>query len=199
MFRLSPKSLGFGLLALALPVVALAQAVVQSMQGDVKANGAAVTQEQRLTPGTALTTGPNSQIVMRFDDGQQVVLNQNTEFRIVDFRYNSPNARDDRSVFDLVRGALRVVTGAVARRNYASFQLRTPQATIGVRGTDFMVAITNPPFSSVLGGSAGVTSAAAPTVLGAATFGVAPSSPARATAFPASSVPAAATASFGTM
>src|SRR5215218_8559576 len=127
MLRLSPKSFVFGLLALALPMAALAQAVVQSMQGDVKANGAAVTQNQRLTTGTALTTGAKSQLVMRFDDGQQVVLNQNTEFRIIDFRMNQPNARDDRGVFDLVRGALRVVTGAVARRNQSGFQLRTPQ------------------------------------------------------------------------
>src|SRR3954467_15157873 len=127
MLRLSPKSFVFGLLAFALPMAALAQAVVQSMQGDVKANGTEVTQNQRLTAGTALATGANSQLVMRFDDGQQVVLNQNTEFRIVDFRMNQPNARDDRSVLDLVRGALRVVTGAVASRNRASFQLRTPQ------------------------------------------------------------------------
>src|SRR3954454_8206534 len=115
MRRLSPKSLVFGLLAFALPMVALAQAVVQSMQGEVKANGAAVTQDQRLTPGTALTTGANSQLVMRFDDGQQVVLNQNTEFRIVDFRYNSPPAKDDRSILDLVRGGFPVVTGSVNR------------------------------------------------------------------------------------
>src|SRR3954468_23894284 len=103
MLRLSPKSFVFGLLAFALPLAAMASAVVQSMQGDVKANGTAVTENQRLTPGTALTTGPNSQLVMRFDDGQQVVLNQNTEFRIVDFRMNQPNAKDDRSIFDLVK------------------------------------------------------------------------------------------------
>src|SRR4051794_28455182 len=105
MLRLSPKSLVFGLLALALPIAALAQAVVQSMQGDVKVNGAVVTKDQRLNAGAVITTGPNAQIVMRFDDNQRVVLNQNTEFRIVDFRFNSPNPKDDRSVLDLVKGA----------------------------------------------------------------------------------------------
>src|SRR4051794_39817639 len=117
MRRLLPKSFVIGLLALALPVAALASAVVQSMQGDVKANGVPVTQAQRLNPGTLITTGPNAQVVMRFDDNQQVVLNQNTEFRIVDFRFNSPNPKDDRSVLDLVKGALRIVTGTVANRN----------------------------------------------------------------------------------
>src|SRR5262245_14196922 len=128
-------------LAVVLPAAALASAIVQSVRGDAKAGNTALTQNQRLTPGQAIVTGPNAQAVLRFDDGQQVVLNQNTEFRIVDFRFSSDAPKDDRMVLDLVRGALRVVTGAVANRNRSAFQLRTPQATIGVRGTDFMVAI----------------------------------------------------------
>ncbi len=199
MLRLLPRSFVLGLLALALPMAAFASAVVQSTSGNVRANGAPVTQGQRLTPGTAVSTGANSQVVMRFDDGQQVVLNQNTEFRLVDFRFNSPNPKDDRSVLDLVKGALRVVTGAVARRNVASFQLRTPQATIGVRGTDFMVAIVNPAYVSVLSGSVGVTSSAGTAVFGAGSFGMVASSTALAVTVPAAAVPASVTASFTTM
>src|SRR5262245_4547028 len=104
MLRLLPKTFLFliGLVSLALPLAALATAVVQSMQGDVKANGQPVKQDQRFNPGTELSTGPNSQLVLRFDDNQRVVLNQNTVFRIVDFRFNSPNRSDDRTVLDLV-------------------------------------------------------------------------------------------------
>jgi ferric-dicitrate binding protein FerR (iron transport regulator) len=43
--------------------------------------------------------------------------------------------------------------------------LSTPQATIGVRGTDFMVMLTNPSFVSVLRGAIEVRNAA-----GTATF-----------------------------
>ena len=199
MLRLLPKSFVLGLLALALPFAALASAVVQSMQGDARANGQPVTQNQRLNPGTTLTTGANSQLVLRFDDNQRVVLNQNTEFRIVDFRFQSPNPKDDRSILDLVKGALRIVTGTVAGRNQASFQLRTPQATIGVRGTDFMVAIVNPLYVSVLSGSVGLTSSAGTLVVGAGTFATVASSSALAVAVPAASVPAAATSAFGAM
>src|SRR5688572_8560008 len=199
MTRLFPRSFVLGLLALALPMVTFASAVVQSTSGNVRANGAPVAQGQRLNPGTAMTTGQNSQVVMRFDDGQQVVLNQNSEFRIVDFRFNSGNPKDDRSILDLVKGALRVVTGAVANRNRASFQLRTPQATIGVRGTDFMVAIVNPAYVSVLNGSIGVTSSAGTAVFGPGAFGMVASSTALAVPVAATAVPASVTASFGTM
>jgi len=199
MFSLFSKRLAIGLLGLLLPIAALASAVVQSMQGDVRVNGTPVTLNQRLNPGAVLTTGANAQLVMRFDDNQRVVLNQNTQFRIVDFRYNTANPKDDRSVLDLVRGALRIVTGAVANRNRSAFQLRTPQATIGVRGTDFMVAIVNPAYVSVLAGSVGVTSAAGTTVFGAGAFGLVASSTALAVAVPASAIPAAVTGAFGTM
>jgi hypothetical protein len=199
MLRLSPRSFVLGLLALALPMAAFASAVIQSTSGDVRANGTQVAQGQRLTPGTAVSTGANAQVVMRFDDGQQVVLNQNSEFRLVDFRFNSPNPKDDRSIMDLIKGALRVVTGAVANRNRASFQLRTPQATIGVRGTDFMVAIVNPLYFSVLSGSIGATSSAGTAVFAAGSFGMVASSTALAAAVSAAAVPASVTGAFGAM
>src|SRR5262245_61043142 len=199
MIRLLPQTILVGLLSLVLPLAALASAVVQSMQGDVKANGQPVRQDQRLNPGTTLSTGPNSQLVLRFDDNQRVVLNQNTEFRIVDFRYNSANRADDRAVLDLIKGALRVVTGAISSRNPSGFQLRTPQATIGVRGTDFMVSIVNPLYVSVLAGSVGVTSSAGTLVVGAGAFATVASSAALAVTIPASAVPAAATSAFGSM
>ena len=199
MFRLLPKSFVFGLLAFALPMAAFAAAVVQSASGDVRANGTPITQNQQLNPGTAITTGANSQVVMRFDDGQQVVLQQNTEFRIVDFRYNESNAREDRSVFDFVRGALRIVTGAVGRRTPTAFQLRAPQATIGVRGTDFMVQIVNPLYVSVLQGAVGFTNAAGTAVIGAGSFGIVASAGTLAAAIPATALPAAVTTTFGTL
>jgi hypothetical protein len=199
MTKLFPKFFVFGLLALAFPLAVFANATVQSVSGNARAGSSQLTQGQRVNTGATLTTGPSSQVVLRFDDGQQVVLNQNTEFRIVDYRFSDGSAREDRSVFDLVKGALRVVTGAIGRRNPAAFQLRIPQATIGIRGTDFMVAIVNPGYFSVVSGSIGVTNAAGTTVLGAGAFGTVATAGTLAAAIPASAVPAAATGAFGTM
>ncbi len=189
-------------LAAALPLAAYANGVVQSMKGDVKAGpvgqtARTVAVDQRLTPGTAVVTGADAQVVLRFDDGQQVVLNQNTEFRIVDFRYDASDM--DRTVFDLVRGALRMASGAIAGRNRQVVALRTPQATIGIRGTDFMVALVNPAYISVLQGAVSVTNAAGTVALGAGTFGSVATSAALATAIPTSALPAAASAAFSSM
>ena len=191
-------------LAAALPLAAYANGVVQSMKGDVRAGpvgqtARTVAVDQRLTPGTAVVTGADAQVVLRFDDGQQVVLNQNTEFRVVDFRYEASDSKMDRTVFDLVRGALRMASGAIAGRNRQAVVLRTPQATIGIRGTDFMVALVNPAYVSVLRGAVSVTNAAGTVALGAGTFGTVATSAALATAIPASALPAAASAAFSSM
>ncbi len=191
-------------LAAALPLAAYANGVVQSMKGDVRAGpvgqtARTVAVDQRLTPGTAVVTGADAQVVLRFDDGQQVVLNQNTEFRIVDFRYDASDAKADRTVFDLIKGALRMASGAIVGRNRQAVALRTPQATIGIRGTDFMVALVNPAYVSVLQGAVSVTNAAGTVALGAGTFGTVATSAALATAIPASALPAAASAAFSSM
>ncbi|PYX59854.1 MAG: hypothetical protein DMG76_04365 [Acidobacteria bacterium] len=189
-------------LAVALPLAAYANGVVQSMKDDVRAGpvgqtARTVAVDQRLTPGTAVVTGADAQVVLRFEDDQQVVLNQNTEFRIVDFRYDASDV--DRTVFDLVRGALRMASGAIAGRNRQVVALRTPQATIGIRGTDFMVALVNPAYISVLQGAVTATNAAGTVALGAGTFGSVATSAALATAIPASALPAAASTAFSSM
>ena len=85
----------------------------------MRVGGAPVFQDQRVFQGSAVVTGPSSRVVLRFDDGGQVILDQNTEFRIADFRYS---AGSDRTIFDLVKGALRVVSGTIGRRSPGSFQ-----------------------------------------------------------------------------
>jgi hypothetical protein len=138
-------------------------------------------------------------VILRFDDGQQVVLNQNTEFRIVDFRYNEGDPRSDRTVFELLRGALRMVSGTIGSRNPQAVALRTPQATMGIRGTDFMVALVNPAYISVLQGAVTATNTAGTVAFGAGTVGSVATSATLAAAIPASALPAAASAAFGNL
>jgi hypothetical protein len=176
-----------------------AAANVQSVRGDVRAGSAQLAVKDRVTSGATVTTGAGAQVVLKFDDGQQVVLNENTVFKITDFRYREAEPRGDRAVFDLLRGALRMVTGLVGARNRENFQLRIPQATIGIRGTDFMVAIVNPAYTSVLHGAISVGNSAGTTVLGAGSYGMVASANALAASVSASSLPASVSSAFSSM
>jgi len=190
MFRL------LALLALAAPAVAHASAVVQAMFGDVRVGGAPAAQDQRIFRGTSVTTGIGARVVLRFDDGQQVVLDQNTEFRLTDFQFSSGSPREDRSIMDLVKGALRVVSGTIGRRSQDAFQLRTPQMTIGVRGTDFMVALVNPGYINVLQGSVVATNAGGTAIFQQGATGMALNSATVPAAVSGAQIPGAAITSF---
>jgi hypothetical protein len=140
---------GVGVLALALPLTALANIVVESLKGDVQASGAPVTAGQRLVAAVSVTTGPGAQAFLRFDDGMQIVLGENSLLRVIDFRFSSSGVTD-RAVFELLRGGARVVTGNVALKNPKQFFFRTPQTQLTVeRPADFSVALVNPAYITV--------------------------------------------------
>ena len=85
--------------------------------------------------GEVLTIGANSYAVVKLNDGTRMTLRPNTTMRIDEFVLDQPG-RSDSLVMNLLRGGLRVVTGAISKRGTAA-RLSTPTATVGIRGTDF--------------------------------------------------------------
>ncbi len=182
----------------------LASAVVESLSGDVRAGATPQTATalkvgQRLTAGSAVVIGAGSRAILRFDDGQAVLLNENTEFRIRTYNFTPAEPSKDSFVFDLLRGAMRTVTGALTSRNPRAYALNAPQATIGIRGTDFMVAIYNPAAVSVIQGLATVSNAAGLVAVQAGTIVSVASSTTLAIATSAAALPAGVTAGFSGM
>src|SRR5258708_19242084 len=172
---------------------------VQSFRGNVRVGNQQVNEGQEIAPGRTIQTGPGAQVVLRFADGQRVVLNENTDFRIVDYRYSEADPKADRSVFDLLKGGARFVSGLLGQRSRSSFQVRAPQATIGIRGTDFMAVIVNPLYLSVSVGSIASSNAAGTVAFGAGTFGTVGTAGTLATSITAAQLPAAASSAFGSM
>lgn len=180
---------------------AFGAAVVQDSKGDVRAGATPaqsepVTPNQRVLSGTSVITAPGSRVTLRFDDGQIVVLHEDTKFQIVEFYYQPQEPTADRAVFSLLRGALRVVTGALGKRNRDAFALHVSQATIGIRGTDFMVAIVNPTYLSVLKGTVTATNVAGTVAFEAETFGSIVTASTLPDSIPASVLPSAASSAF---
>jgi hypothetical protein len=181
----------------ALPMPSFANAVLTAVRGDVKAGPSVqalmqARENQSLSGGTTVTTGENSEATLQFEDGQRVTLGQNTEFRIVDYRYDRSLARNDRAIFDMLKGALRVVTGAIAQRNRIAWSLRTPNVTIGVRGTDFAVVHVNPTYLTVLQGVVTAANSAGTVAFGAGAISSIASSTTLPAAISASALPATA-------
>jgi hypothetical protein len=189
----------FAVAALLASAHAFADATLVDMRGDVRIGSHPALPQQKVASGATVTTGVGAQAVLKFEDQQQVVLDENTTFRITNFRYRAAEPRTDGAVFDLLRGALRFISGVVGARNPSVVQLRVPQATIGIRGTDFMVALVNPAYVNVLSGAISATNGGGAVVFGAGSIGQVASASALAVPIPASALPAAASGAFSNL
>jgi hypothetical protein len=188
-----------GIIALAVPFAALAGAIAEVVTRDVQANGTPVAQGQRLVPQTAITTGPGAQVHLRFDDGMQIVLHEQSLLRIVDFRHSASGVTD-RAVFELLRGAARVVTGKVALANPKQFFFRTPQSQFTVeRPADFSIALVNPAYVTVHAGTVLSSNGWGTVALGAGTTSTVATSAAAPAAISVSSLPATASAALSNL
>ncbi|SFD22511.1 FecR family protein [Thiohalospira halophila DSM 15071] len=88
----------------------------------------------RLYEGDAITTGPGARAQLRLSDEGLVQLAADTEYRIEHYR---AQGEERGAVTELVEGGLRTVTGAIGDDDPEDYQLDTPVATIGIRGTRF--------------------------------------------------------------
>jgi hypothetical protein len=80
-------------------------------------------------------TGETARLEITFNDATQLTLGEKAELALDKFVFN-PAARQG-SVDFAVRGAFRFLSGQVSKLASSQVNVRTPVATIGIRGTDF--------------------------------------------------------------
>jgi hypothetical protein len=128
--------LAIGLLA----PLAVQAASLRAVQGDVRlermGGGYTVQVGARIAEGDTIVTGDSGEAVIRLDDGALVLVRPGSTLTLA--------AYPPRSTGRVLKAALRLNTGAlrysskltgVQKRRDAEF--RTPNATVGLRGTDF--------------------------------------------------------------
>ena len=86
--------------------------------------------------GDTVVTGTDSAAQLQFLDGALVTLQAETRFRIDDYSYADGSAQD-RSIFSLLRGGLRTLSGLIGKVRHDAYRMETPVATVGIRGTDY--------------------------------------------------------------
>jgi len=119
-----------------------------------------------VTSGVMIRTGDNSHAVLKFEDGQIVALQANSTFLVREYIYNPQQVEKSNIVFSMFKGGMRFITGQIGHLNPRAFRLATPSATIGIRGTDFLVVLASDNmYNNVLSGSISVTNEAGITVI----------------------------------
>ena len=81
-----------------------------------------------------ITTFLAAELHLKMADGGYLSLRENTKITLTEYVANGDDK--DESLVDLAKGALRSVTGWIAKQRGNAYSVRTPMVTIGVRGTD---------------------------------------------------------------
>jgi hypothetical protein len=152
--------------------------------------------EQRLRAGDILAqravvaTGQGSTVVLRFDDGQVVALKSLSRFTVESYNFDPKNPGAGEIIMSLFSGGMRAITGLVGNTNRSAFALKTPVATIGIRGTDFFAALYQGLYAHPSSGAIGVTSTKGTGAFSAGEYSFTASSTVLPTSIPESALPA---------
>ena len=90
-----------------------------------------------ISTGETIATQGDTYGRIKFNDGTEVVLRPNTQFKIESFTYEEAEPAKDNIIFGLLKGGLRSVSGLISKRNRDKIQYTTSTATVGIRGTHF--------------------------------------------------------------
>ena len=77
---------------------------------------------------------------LTFDDDTKVSISEQSTLVIDDFIYD-PNAGTGKLAMNVALGTVRYSSGAIAANSRENVKLKTPTATISVRGTDFTMTV----------------------------------------------------------
>lgn len=111
--------------------------------------------------GEILNSGPGSFINVKFEDGGRILLRPKSRFQIEKYAFKAEtkkvparagvrapkketiveNVRESSAFFRLLKGGFRAVSGAIGKIQSANYRVKTPVATIGIRGTDYELYI----------------------------------------------------------
>lgn len=129
--------------------------------------------------GDTVRVGPASNVQIRFADGAVLSLRERSILRVDEYVWRGAADGSERSFLTLVAGGMRKVAGAIGKlRRDDRYGVRTATASIGIRGTHFVLRECNDLSPCVAPGRAGLLLAQAPRMSDAPLIAQAPASPA---------------------
>ena len=108
-----------------------------------------------LYEGDTIATGVNSNVQIRMIDDAVIWVRPESRLKIEKYKSDKHGATKSEAALLLISGSMREVTGAIGKTASADFKLSTPNATIGIRGTEFDAMYATPQIAAQLNTPAG--------------------------------------------
>jgi len=93
-----------------------------------------------LAAADVVKTGADGSVGITMRDNSRLSAGPNSVLALDQFEFDA-TTHQGRFEASLQRGTLAVVSGRIARQSPQAMTVRTPSAVLGVRGTDFVVAV----------------------------------------------------------
>lgn len=122
-----------------MPLFANTVATITALKGNVKIQNERITQAilgEKLQEKDSVITAQKSKVQIVFKDETVVTIGKNSHFSIQKYIDSATNPVVE---FQLLQGAMRTITGKIGKIAPNKFKVHTRTATIGIRGTNFIV------------------------------------------------------------
>lgn len=93
-----------------------------------------------LRTGDVLRTADKASAKFALADGTQVIVGPASQVAMDSFSYEA-ESRKGNLLVSIFKGTMRMISGAIAKANPGQAMVKTPTATAGIRGTDFIVDV----------------------------------------------------------
>ncbi len=100
-----------------------------------------LTINSQIFEGDRLETEMGARLYILMDDGAEVHLKEDSVLKISEYVITAGYDKNSSSILDLLRGGLRKITGAIGASAFANYQVQTGLATIGIRGTEYVIKL----------------------------------------------------------
>ncbi|VAW67254.1 hypothetical protein MNBD_GAMMA09-3084 [hydrothermal vent metagenome] len=94
--------------------------------------------ESQVFVGDRVFTGEKGFVRLNMIDDAKIDLRCNSEMLIADYQMKQGN---NRSVIHLLKGSVNKVTGSIGKMSGDVYEMHTPLATVGVRGTEYAIRV----------------------------------------------------------
>ncbi len=128
------------------PVVQASIGTVTELQGsaiEIKRDKQIITGKKNtgIESMDTLSVGSNAQAGLTFKDNTKVKITANSKLVIDDFVYDPKQSDAGKLGMKVALGTVRYASGQIAKNHRQGVDIKTPTATIAVRGTDFAMTV----------------------------------------------------------
>jgi len=124
----------------AAPPIGETKAVIPSVTSEGDNGTKTLSLGTSLFPNDLVKTGPLGKTALEFLDNTKLEIGPNSSVKLDKFVFN-PDGSTSEATINLTKGVFRFVSGGKAKPN--SYKIVTPHSTLGIRGTEFVVDISD--------------------------------------------------------